>query len=80
MYSSQSRTIGRRGHAPSSVGTVRWIWLDNEGVWHVYLVENVLCFPQSPINILSVTEFAKQLQDQEGKGINTNQLRSRFLG
>ena len=35
-------------------------------------------FPQSPINILSVTEFAKQLEDEEGTGIDTKQLRSRF--
>ena len=45
---------------------------------HEFLIENVLYFPQSPINILSVTEFAKQLQDTEGTGVDTKQLRSRF--
>ena len=48
------------------------------GTKHKYLVENVLYFPQSPINILSVIEFAKQLQDIEGTGIDTKQLRSCF--
>ena len=52
-------TIGGRGHAPAGVGTVRWNWIDGSGVKHTYLVENVLYFPQSPINILSVTEFAR---------------------
>ena len=62
-------TIGGRGHAPSGVGTVEWIWKDDEGNTHQYLVEITLYFPQSPINILSVTEFSKQLDDEEGTTI-----------
>ena len=35
-------------------------------------------FPQSPINILSVTCFARQLNDLTGTGIDMNQLKSCF--
>ena len=64
-------TIGGRGHTPAGTGTVSWTLMDDKGKSHTYLVENVLYFPQSPINILSVTEFAKQLYDEEGTGIDT---------
>ena len=70
--------IGGRGHAPSGIGAVKWSWKDDEGNSHKILVENTLHFLQSPINILSVTEFPKQLGDPEGTGIDTKQLRSRF--
>ena len=68
-------TIGGRGHAPSGIGTVEWTWCDDKGKRHTYRVRNVLFFPQSPINILSVTEFAKQLNDEEGTGVDTKQKR-----
>ena len=57
---------------PEGIGTVRWSWIDDHGRKHEYLVEIVLFFPQSPINILSITESAKQLQDKEGTGIDTH--------
>jgi len=71
-------TIGGKGYQPSGIGSVRWSWRDDKGSLHEYLVENVLYFSQSPINILSVTTFAKQLNDTEGTGIDTKQLYSRF--
>ena len=64
-------TIGGRGHTPSGIGTVQWTWSDNKGKQHTHLVRNVLYFPQPPINILSVTEFARQLNDEEGTGVDT---------
>ena len=78
IESHKVATIGGKGHSPAGIGTVKWSWNDDCGHKHEYLVENVLFFPQSPINILSVTEFAKQLNDKEGTGIDTKQLRSRF--
>ena len=50
---------------------VRWRWNDNECNDHEYMIKNVLYFSQSLINILSVTEFAKQLEDEEGTEIDT---------
>ena len=54
-------TIGSKGHQPSGIGTVRWIWRDDSGKSHEYLVKDALFLPQPPINILSVTCFARQL-------------------
>ena len=64
-------TIGGHGHKPSEISTVKWSWKDYVGNIHEYLISNVLYFPQSAINILSATEFAKQLNDQEGTGTDT---------
>ena len=44
----QVATIGGRGHAPSGIGTAQWTWKDDEGNSHQFLVDNTLCFPQSP--------------------------------
>ena len=71
-------TIGGKGHQPSGIGTVRWTWRDDIGKLHEFLIEDVLFSPQSPINILSVTCFARQLKDLAGTGIDTKQLQSRF--
>ena len=38
----------------------------------------MLYFPDSPVNILSVTRFADQLDDDEGTGINTRRSYSEF--
>ncbi len=38
---------------------------------HAHLIQNVLYFPNSPINILSVTKFANQLNNDNGTGITT---------
>ena len=69
-------TIGGKGHHPSGIGTVRWIWHDDSGTSHEYIVKDALFSPQSPINILSVTCFARQLNDLTGTGIDTKQLKS----
>ena len=71
-------TIGGKGHPASGIGTVKWSWTDEDGNFHEYEIEDCLYFPQSPINILSVTAFAKQLGDEEGTVIDTKQRYSRF--
>ena len=71
-------TIGGKLNQPSGIGTVEWTWKDDNGVSHTNRLEKVLYFPQSPINIMSVTEFARQLGDEEGTGIDTKMKYSRF--
>lgn len=71
-------TIGGKGHSASGIGTVKWSWLDDDGNSHDYHIKDVLYFPESPINILSVTAFARQLQDNEYTGIDTKLNFSRF--
>ena len=73
LQQTKVATIAGEGHSASGIGTVCWIWHDDFGVKHEYLVKDVLYFPQSPINILSITAFATQLQDEHGTGIDTKQ-------
>ena len=60
------------------MGTVQWKWADDNGKMHEHDIHGVLFFTASPINILSVTAFAAQLNDEEGTGIDTKQRRSSF--
>ena len=71
-------TIGVKGHKPSGIGTIKWVWHDDSVKSHGYLVEDVLFFPRPTINILSLTCFTRQLNDLTGTGINTPQLKSPF--
>ena len=71
-------TIGGKGHTAAGMGTVKWSWRDDTGKLHECLIHEVLYFPMSPINILSVTSFARQSQDKEETGIDTKQEYSRF--
>ena len=74
VSNQQVATIGVKGHYPLGLGTLKLIWRDDSGKLHEYLVEDVLFFPQSPINILSITCFARKLNDLTGTGINTHKL------
>jgi hypothetical protein len=64
-------TIGGRNSRPSGIGDVTWSWQDDNGKTHRYELKDVYYFTQSPVNILSVTTFAKHLNDEEGTGIDT---------
>ncbi len=64
-------TIGGASNEASGIGTVRWRWKDDTGHEHSHLIANVLYFPNSPINILRMTKFANQLNDDKGTGITT---------
>ncbi len=72
-------TIGGNQNNASGIGTVQWTWKDDSGKSHTFDVKNVLFFPSSPINILSVTELAEQLQDDAGTGITTVRMKSTFF-
>ena len=50
---------------------MKWSWLDDDGHRHTNTVDEVLFFPESPVNILGVTKYADQLQDGEGTSIHT---------
>ncbi len=71
-------TIGGSKNVAQGMGTVRWRWRDDNGKEHAMNIENVLFFPQSPVNILSVTCLADQFKDDEGTGIDTKRNQSRF--
>jgi hypothetical protein len=71
-------TIGGRNSKPAGIGTVKWTWTDDAGNSHTHHLKDVLHFPTSPVNILSITELAKALNDDEGTGIDTKRMYSRF--
>ena len=57
---------------------MKWTWKDDGGAVHTEQLENTLYFPKSLINIISVTELAKQFNDEEGTGIDTKMNHSLF--
>ena len=71
-------TIGGTKNSATGMGTVCWRWKDDTGRQHTTNVNNVLLFPQSPVNILSITALAAQFNDDEGTGIDTKRSKSRF--
>ena len=78
IHNTKVATIGSKGHPDSSIVTVRWHWKDADGIGYEFLVEDVLYFPQLPINILSIISFACQLKDKDGIEITTLQTQSRL--
>ncbi len=64
-------TIDSQVNQASGAGTVLWTWKDDSGDMHSYNVRNMLFFLALPINILSITELANQLNDSIGMGITT---------
>ena len=71
-------TIGGKLNQPAGIGKMEWTWKDNGGSVHTEQLENTLYFPKSPINIMRVTELAKQFNDEEGTGIDTKVNHSLF--
>ena len=74
--SLQVATIGGKQNTSAGIGTVCWKWKDDDGVFHTFEICNVLYFPESPANILSATNFADQLDDDQGTGIDTKRSHS----
>ena len=60
------------------MGTVRWRWKDDTGKQHTTDVHDVLLFPHSPVNSLSITALTEQFNDNEGTGIDTKRSKSLF--
>ena len=71
-------TIVGNQNVAAGMGTVKWKWRDDTGTEHTHLTKDVLYFPASPINILSVTEFSNQLNDDDCTGIDTARHQSCF--
>ena len=56
-WSLQVATIGGKKNTSAGIGTVRWKWKDDNGVFHTFEIQDALYFPDSPVNILSVTNL-----------------------
>ncbi len=71
-------TIAGQVNMPQGVSTVKWSWTDDNGEIHTHLINHVYYFPASPINILGVTVFARQLGNKELMGVDTKWKTSTF--
>lgn len=71
-------TIGDSNQFSHSIGDIQVSWLDSVDTTVQYILKDELYFPNSPINIISVTAFADQLEDNEGTWIMTKRRHSVF--
>jgi hypothetical protein len=78
MTNTVVATIGGKTSIPTGIGTVKWTWKDDSGQEHTHHLTDVLYFPTSPVNILSITALADQLNDDNGTGIDTRRRTSRL--
>ena len=69
--SSSVVTICGSNVYPTSIGDVKIAWADDEGIPYRIVLKDVLYFPNSPVNVLSITAFAAQLNDDDGTWIKT---------
>ena len=76
--SSSVVTIGGSNFHPTSIGNIKITWNDDNGIPYHTVLKNVLYFPDSPVNVLSVTAFASQLNDDNGTWIKTARHQSVF--
>jgi len=68
-------TIGD-GAIPEGFGNMRLIWKDDCRVDHEYIINDVFYVPNSPVNLVGVTKFGKQIEPKdkdfpEGTNIQT---------
>ena len=57
---SQVATIGEHTSSAAGIGSVSVSWTDDDGEVHTFQLKNVLHFPKSTVNLISVTAFAKE--------------------
>ena len=72
-------TIGDKPVYAAGIGAVRWSWKDDEGNTVTKVFQNVLHFPSSKVNLISITAFAsRDLGHPEAASIQTWGDRSTF--
>ena len=59
-------TIGRKYIIPKVIGTVIWFFTDDEGQLHKKILNNVLYFTDSLVNIISANTMAESMRYHEG--------------
>ncbi len=79
LHSHVETTIDGNNNPALGIGTVHWRWKDDSGKGHAYLIQILLYFPDSPINILSITEFTNQMNDDNRSEIMTFRKESTFF-
>ena len=73
-------TIGGQVNVPAGIGTVTWSWKDDSDIVHTHFIEQVHYFPGSPVNILGITAFGKQLNERRRPVSTRNGKRANSIG
>ena len=66
-------TIGGNDLITKVIGIVSWSWTDDEGKLQTNKLNNVIYFPESPVNILSATALYEPMKYDEGTWVLTKQ-------
>ena len=61
---SQVATIGEQTISAHGIGDVKLAWFDDEGTLHEHTLANALHFPKSSVNLISVTSFGRDNNEQ----------------
>ena len=77
--SSSVVTIGSWKFHPTSLGDVQITWSDADGKPYTAILKDIFYFPNSPFNVLSVTAFSAQLNDDDRTWIKTTRHQSIFV-
>ena len=64
-------TTGGANKFPHSIGDIKVSWINSTDTVLHYILKDTVYFPNSPVNIISITVFADQLEDDEGSSIMT---------
>ena len=78
IISNGVSTIGGKDLIKKLIGTVSWSWTDEEGKLHTKKLNNLIYFPDSPVNILSGTVLDEIMKDDEGTFVLTKRKISMF--
>ena len=71
-------TVGSESLSPAGIGKVQVQWLDDDKQQYSVVLNDVLFFPNSPVNVISCTSLANQLDDSDGTWIQTKRHHSIF--
>ena len=66
IISNVVETIGGRDLITKVIGTVIWFFTDDEGQLHKKILNNVLYFTDSLVNIISANTMAESMRYHEG--------------
>lgn len=64
-------TTGGANQFTHSIGDIKVSWINSTDTVLHYILQDTVYFPNSLVNIISITVFADQLEDDEGSSIMT---------
>ena len=62
-------TINKTPVGITQMGSIDWRWKDTDGQNHAYTLHDIAYIPVSPVKLLSLICFVKELNNQDGTHI-----------